>query len=426
MGSHIHPVHKGFLDDCLAKAQQCCPKGSSKVDILEYSAQGSPKWAQYTNLDAYLQGIKTRDRHIPSSVNSPSAPRDNGNATSCHLRLFFISATIGDNKLHTHVDPAVLRLLHEESNLSAKFITDLYQTEDWTVFPTATELTRNVESPNRSCLQYGFWAWGDQATHSFVQLVVESDVATYYFVNFHKELKEFIETSLKEYEGSKGLGVQRIRLRRIEKHEDGSTVRDQVEELHELSREWHVMLKDFSDLKALTRQLKVFAKRVNKAHRDTQTNTRGAVPETIDSLVQFETACNFWASWARTYLNRTNICINLAHHLENKEIATQARSESISMFTLAVVTVIFLPGTFVASILSTTFFNFDGSTFTVSSLWWTLPVTTIPLTLAVLLFWYKWSESRSNKIQGQLKERVSDKTVWILPDLVQRLREFMR
>jgi hypothetical protein len=71
------------------------------------------------------------------------------------------------------------------------------------------------------------------------------------------------------------------------------------------------MLKDFADLKEHTRQLRAFAKRLNTAVPNSQTNRSSAALEAIDSLVQFENACNFWANWARTYLDRTNICINL-------------------------------------------------------------------------------------------------------------------
>ncbi|KAI1131455.1 hypothetical protein F5Y10DRAFT_233689 [Nemania abortiva] len=433
------------LGDCLAEARKCCFKNSSTVEILEYMGEGQSRWAQYKDLKAYLATLKTKDQ-THSLIKGHSTDPNSGNGAHCQLRLFFISATVGDDGLHTHVDPALLELLHEESNLSAKFIVDLYQTEDWTVFPTSFTFSRAREVPTRSILQYGYWPWGDQATHSFVQLVVEPNLTTYYFVNFNKELKQFIERSLKDYPGSRatplfldfrilthlltlyrrGLGAQRSKLRQIENQEDGSTVRNQVKELHDLCRRWHAMLKDFADLKEHSRQLKAFAERLNTTYYATQPDHREEMLETVESLVQFENGCNFWANWARTYLERTNICINLAHQLENKEIALQARRESMSMFTLAIVTVIFLPSTFVASILGTNFFNFDGMVFAVSGLWWILPVISIPLTLVVLVLWYKWSKVRLDMMQGQPNKGLLDKRVWILPDVVRRLEELVR
>ncbi|KAI0104718.1 hypothetical protein GGR51DRAFT_521820 [Nemania sp. FL0031] len=433
------------LGDCLAEARKCCFKNSSTVDVLEYMGEGQCRWANYEDLKAYLSTVKTKDRSC-SLVNDHSNHPDNSNEAPCQIRLFFISATIGGNGLHTHVDPSLLELLHEESNLSAKFIIDLYQTEDWTVFPTSFTFPRAREVPARSTLQYGCWSWGDRATHSFVQLVVEPDIITYYFINFNEELKLSIEGSLKNYSNPtatplfldfsilnhlltsyrRGLAAQRNQLGRIEREEDTSVVRNQVKELHSLCRCWHAMLKDFTDLKEHTRQLEAFAKRLNAIYYTSQPDCRDAVLETVESLEQFEKDCNFWANWAKTYLERTNICINLAHQLENKEIALQARRESISMFTLAIVTAIFLPSTFVASILGTNFFNFDGTIFAVSGLWWILPVISIPLTLAVLIFWYKWSKVRSDMTQGQLSGRPQGEQAWVFPDVVRRLEKLVR
>ncbi|KAJ2990310.1 hypothetical protein NUW58_g3012 [Xylaria curta] len=256
--------------------------------------------------------------------------------------------------------------------MSTKFIIDVLQTEDWTVFLTNFTIPRaktRIQS-RQERLQYGFWAWGEHSTHSFAQLIIEPDVMTYYLVNINDELKDFIISSLTDSSESKippllidirimthilntyrrGLGVQKMVLRRIEKNEDSSAIRNQVEVLHELCKVWHVMLKDFADLRTHTKELKAFAKRLNMTYYSAQSDNREAILDTIDDLVQFENSCNFWASWARTYLYRTNICINLAHQLENKEMASQARTESISMFTLAVVTVIVLPSTFIAQL----------------------------------------------------------------------------
>lgn len=87
--------------------------------------------------------------------------------------------------------------------------------------------------------------------------------------------------------------------------------RNQVKELHGLCRVLQVMLKDFADLKEHTGQLKTFARRLNTTYYSAQSDRRNAVLETIDSLAQFENSCTFWTNWARTYLDRTNICINL-------------------------------------------------------------------------------------------------------------------
>ncbi|KAI1183650.1 hypothetical protein F5B17DRAFT_415326 [Nemania serpens] len=434
------------LDDCLAPARKCCFKNSSTLEVLEYMGEGQSRWAQYDDISAYLGAIKVGDKGRSSPMTGHPTHNKEGDEARCHLRLFFISATIGDDGHHTHVDPSLLQLLHEEGNLSAKFIIDLFQTEDWTLFPTSFTFSRVEEVPKKSALQYGCWLWSDQATHSFVQLVVDSDTMTYYFVNFNDELRRFVEKSLRNLTGPRvaplfldfqiltyllasyrrGLGDQRSKLRQIESREDGPMDRNQVKELHGLCRVLQVMLKDFADLKEHTGQLKTFARRLNATYYSTQSDRRNAVLEAIDLLEQFENSCIFWTNWARTYLDRTNICINLAHQLQNKEIALQARRESISMFTLAIVTVIFLPSTFVASILGTNFFSFDGTVFAVSGLWWILPVTSIPLTLAVLLLWYEWSKIRLDTRQGQPEGGPSEKKGRAVPNALRRLRGLMQ
>ncbi|KAI1111131.1 hypothetical protein F5Y14DRAFT_426352 [Nemania sp. NC0429] len=435
-----------LLDDCLAQARTCCFKNSSRLDVLEYTGEGKSRWAQYENISAYLGTTKLGDRGRSSPMTDHPAHREDGNEARCHLRLFFISATIGDDGHHTHVDPSLLQLLHEEGNLSAKFIIDLFDTEDWTLFPTSFTFSRVGEVPMESALQYGCWDWSEQATHSFVQLVVDSDTMTYYFVNFNRELKQFVERCLENLTGPRvaplfldvqilthlltsyrrGLAAQRSKLRQIESREDGPMDRDQVKELHGLCRVLQVMLKDFADLQEHTGQLKTFARRLNTTYYSASPDRRDEVLETIDLLAQFENSCTFWMNWARTYLDRTNICINLAHQLQNKEIALQARRESISMFTLAIVTVIFLPSTFVASILGTNFFNFDGTVFAVSSLWWILPVTSIPLTLVVLLLWYEWSKVRLDKRQGQPQGGPLERKRRAVPSALRQLRELMQ
>ncbi|KAL2063629.1 hypothetical protein VTL71DRAFT_5434 [Oculimacula yallundae] len=70
------------------------------------------------------------------------------------------------------------------------------------------------------------------------------------------------------------------------------------------------------------------------------------------------------------------------------DIALQTQRDGASMSTLAFVTAVFLPGTFVCSVLSTVFFSYDGISFAVSTWWWLLPVAVVPLTAAVLYLWF--------------------------------------
>lgn len=67
------------------------------------------------------------------------------------------------------------------------------------------------------------------------------------------------------------------------------------------------------------------------------------------------------------------------------------------MITIAAVTMLFLPGTFVSAILSTTFFEHRPDGLGVSSKWWILPTITLPLIVMVIGLWLGWQHIRIRK-----------------------------
>lgn len=69
------------------------------------------------------------------------------------------------------------------------------------------------------------------------------------------------------------------------------------------------------------------------------------------------------------------------------------------MITIAAVTMLFLPGTFICAILSTTFFDFGETGLQVSSQWWVLLAATIPLTIMVFGIWLGWQRMRRQNQQ---------------------------
>jgi len=80
------------------------------------------------------------------------------------------------------------------------------------------------------------------------------------------------------------------------------------------------------------------------------------------------------------------------------KVAEQTQRDSASMITIAAVTMVFLPGTFISAILSTTFFDYDDNGLHVSGKWWILMAATIPLTIVVFAVWLYW---RYLKLQEQ-------------------------
>jgi Mg2+ and Co2+ transporter CorA len=84
------------------------------------------------------------------------------------------------------------------------------------------------------------------------------------------------------------------------------------------------------------------------------------------------------------------------------EIAFETRRDSAAMKTIAVLTIVFLPGTFVATILSMDMFQWqpdDGGPATVSRLFWVYWVITIPLTAIVLAGWLIWTRKSVGKLR---------------------------
>ncbi|KAJ4377402.1 hypothetical protein N0V83_000227 [Neocucurbitaria cava] len=115
------------------------------------------------------------------------------------------------------------------------------------------------------------------------------------------------------------------------------------------------------------------------------------------------------------YHQRTNLRINLLFHLANQresrtntqiasstaEVARQTQRDSASMITIAAVTMLFLPGTFISAILSTTFFDYGDDGLHVSGKWWILLASTIPLTVVVFGVWLGWRYVRLRKQQAE-------------------------
>ncbi|EAS29009.3 uncharacterized protein CIMG_07755 [Coccidioides immitis RS] len=95
------------------------------------------------------------------------------------------------------------------------------------------------------------------------------------------------------------------------------------------------------------------------------------------------------------------------NHL-NRSIAESQRRDSMDMRIIAVVTLLFLPGMFTATLCSTTFFNFQvGQEQKVLSSWiWIYGVATVLLTLLVLGGWVYWTHGEGRKHQYQKKLRL--------------------
>jgi Mg2+ and Co2+ transporter CorA len=75
---------------------------------------------------------------------------------------------------------------------------------------------------------------------------------------------------------------------------------------------------------------------------------------------------------------------------DSRTLATAIKLDSSSMKSLAVVSVMFLLGTFVASFFSMPLLQVRNNTLDFSSKIWLYWATTIPLTVITMLSWYMW------------------------------------
>jgi hypothetical protein len=89
------------------------------------------------------------------------------------------------------------------------------------------------------------------------------------------------------------------------------------------------------------------------------------------------------------------VSINLAE--DSRVLASASKRDSSSMKTLAAVTVVFLPSTFMASLFATPLFNWDagpGETVVIARFWIYWAVT-VPLTLVTIASWLLWTHRQA-------------------------------
>lgn len=94
-----------------------------------------------------------------------------------------------------------------------------------------------------------------------------------------------------------------------------------------------------------------------------------------------------------TLESRMQNMANLAFQTVNQRDSAAMRSDSEAMKVIAILTVVFLPVTAVATVSRSTFFSFDPDTRTVlvANSFWVFWAVTVPLTLTVLSLYIFWS-----------------------------------
>ncbi|EPE24726.1 hypothetical protein GLAREA_08579 [Glarea lozoyensis ATCC 20868] len=115
---------------------------------------------------------------------------------------------------------------------------------------------------------------------------------------------------------------------------------------------------------------------------------------------------------------------------DQKRLAWAARRDSSSMKGLSLLATILLPSTYLSSIFSTTFFNFQGApdTTTVNSpQFWIYWAVTIPTTLIIVGLWIIWEQRKRRKDTKEeiaMKEKVKRLEAEIMMEMRSRSLRF--
>ncbi|KAL7958817.1 hypothetical protein V8C34DRAFT_313819 [Trichoderma compactum] len=219
--------------------------------------------------------------------------------------------------------------------------------------------------------------------HSCTQLSIAKSSATYFFLDlpgsvlarFLGDVAEdaklstrffYIETLIADEAmrtWQKDIALKRTELKALEKTVDHSEVNNQsIHELHSLAWEWHILARNLSDYSAL---LKFFKSCTSRYYTITTVYANLSAREIIQltaTLEYLDSSCQSLTYLISDYSGRTKTRIDLLYHLANqaesqstRELAELARQDSAAMLTIAAVTLLFLPGTFIAVRMSSSF-----------------------------------------------------------------------
>ncbi|KAJ4251827.1 hypothetical protein NW762_011124 [Fusarium torreyae] len=117
-----------------------------------------------------------------------------------------------------------------------------------------------------------------------------------------------------------------------------------------------------------------------------------------DSLDYIARSLESQLRWLQSYKSRKDIAMNLVFNLVTQQdsetstsIARDTKDDSASMKIIAVLTMIFLPATAVATFFGMSLLEIrDDGTLHISKMTWLYAVVTVLLTAAIFLFWLYW------------------------------------
>ncbi|KAI1826800.1 hypothetical protein F4861DRAFT_495222 [Xylaria intraflava] len=104
-----------------------------------------------------------------------------------------------------------------------------------------------------------------------------------------------------------------------------------------------------------------------------------------------------------------NVLYNIISQVDNRlsaKMAAASSHDSAAMKTLAFLTTLFLPGTFIATVFSTGFFDWQNSGMAVSKSFWVYWAFTLPLTVIVVVGWRIWWGLEQRRFDQDIKAEI--------------------
>ncbi|KAF6761803.1 hypothetical protein DFP72DRAFT_1151862 [Ephemerocybe angulata] len=199
-----------------------------------------------------------------------------------------------------------------------------------------------------------------------------------------------------------------------------------VHDLHTLSQHFYIMQEELNGIAEQLDYLIDVHKLLSSSPNSQWSKSRGSMTTTsvIDSLSFLQSRTRNWHRWVHNWRERTNVRINLFFNLATTKIATETQKDSSSMITIAALTLLFLPGTFVAvslpcipiklntevlfeqALFSMPFFQTTAPVptgdhkITMGYGWWLYPAITVPFTVIVFVLWIMWIKQRKSEVQN--------------------------
>ena len=127
---------------------------------------------------------------------------------------------------------------------------------------------------------------------------------------------------------------------------------------------------------------------------------------TLDAISFAVASMQKQREWFKNYKARKDSTMRLVFNLvtqqdalNNIELGLDMKKDSTSMNAIAALTMVFLPGTFTASVLSAGIFQSEPgmTSFRVTGLWWLWVVTTVPITIFTVLCWSYYKKQKERK-----------------------------